>query len=114
MNQPGVKEAEKKGIDAKRLVNCITLGGLFRRVCSEQGAPCVIVIDNAHHLFKDQTDVKNTGVGASLALNLQECFRERSVTTIFLNSEDTVSSSFQRCKSTRPIPLCMTRDQNHI
>jgi len=101
MDRPSIKEAVEKRALSRHMNNPRTLITLLRQIRNEQGAPSVVVIDNAHHLFKDQTNQRNTGVGASLALNLQERYEDSTITTIFLNSEDTIARKFDKCKSNK-------------
>jgi hypothetical protein len=87
----GIKEAVSQGILVKDSIWYDELTEVFRRLKKEHGAPCVLVVDNAHRLFLNEQ-------GKGLTLVLQECHRERLITVIFIGSKGSILDEFRSCK----------------
>ena len=89
----GIKEAMEKGFLAKDSVGMHTIYRLLWKMKGETGVPAVLVVDDAQRLLLSRQ-------GESVALFLQECYREELLTTIFIGSEGSILTKFRSCKLT--------------
>ena len=89
----GIEEAFSRDI-IKGTIGVATLMNMFRRLKSEHGVPCVLVVDDAQRLLlSDQ--------GKQLALLLQECYQENLMTVIFIGSDGSSLGGFRQLSGYR-------------